>query len=252
MKDTFIYFLITSSILKEDQVGKSSHSTIFVEKNNMKKLIIFDLDGTLVNTIADLAHSTNQALEQHGFPTHEVSEYKHFVGNGINKLFERALPEGERTTKNIAKIRKAFLAHYDSHNVDHSKPYPGIPELLNELQDKGIQVAVASNKYQAATRKLIAHFFPTILFTDVLGQREGINPKPDPGIVHEIVTQAGVSKKDVLYVGDSGVDMETAINSGVTSCGVTWGFRPRTELEQFQPDHIVEKAEDILRLISRA
>lgn len=217
----------------------------------MKKLVIFDLDGTLLNTIADLAESANYALEKNGFPTHEVSEYKFFVGNGINKLLERALPEGEKSEENIARVRKEFLKHYDLHNIDRSEPYPGIPELLDTLQENGIQIAVASNKYQAATRKLIAHFFPTILFTEVLGQREGINPKPDPGIVHDIIAIAGVSKKDVLYVGDSGVDMQTAINGEVTSCGVIWGFRPQTELEKFKPCHIAEKAEDILSFLKK-
>ena len=215
----------------------------------MKKLVIFDLDGTLLNTIADLAQSTNYALQQNGFPTHEVHEYNFFVGNGINKLFERALPEGEKTAENVAKVRDKFLGHYDSHNMDRSEPYPGIPELLVALQSKGIQIAVASNKYQSATRKLITHYFPTIRFTEVLGQREGINPKPDPRIVHDIVALAGVSEEEVLYVGDSGVDMQTAINSDVTACGVTWGFRPRTELEKFQPDHIAEQAEDIISFL---
>lgn len=212
----------------------------------MKRLIIFDLDGTLLNTIADLAHSTNHALRLNSFPIHDVSEYNFFVGNGINKLFERALPEGEKTEGNILKVREAFLKHYDLHNTDRSVPYPGIPELLERLQGKGIKLAVASNKYQAATRKLIAHFFPSIRFTKVLGQREGVKTKPDPGIVNEIVEQANISKEDTLYVGDSDVDMQTAINGGVTSCGVTWGFRPRAELEKYAPDHIAEKAEDIL------
>ncbi len=202
-----------------------------------------------MNTIADLAHSTNHALRQNGFPTHDVSEYKYFVGNGINKLFERALPEGEKTEENIARIRKAFLEHYDSHNTDLSLPYPGIPELLARLQGKGIKLAVASNKYQAATRKLVAHFFPAIRFTEILGQREGIKTKPDPGIVNEIVERAGVSKEETLYVGDSDVDMQTAINGQVSACGVTWGFRPRAELEKYTPDHIAEKADDILKFI---
>lgn len=215
----------------------------------MKNLVIFDLDGTLLNTIVDLANSTNYALDQMGFPTHEVSEYNFFVGNGIHKLFERALPEGEKTEENIRKVREVFLKHYDSHNTDQSTPYPGIPELLAALQEKGIKLAVASNKYQAATRKLIAHFFPTIRFTEILGQREGVKVKPDPTIVYDILAQAKLSKEETLYVGDSGVDMQTAINSGVTACGVTWGFRPRAELEKFSPDHIAEKAEDILSFL---
>lgn len=105
----------------------------------MKKLVIFDLDGTLLNTIADLAHSTNHALRQNGFPTHDVKEYNFFVGNGINKLFERALPEGEKTAENILKVREEFLKHYDLHNTDRSVPYPGVPELLALLQERGIK-----------------------------------------------------------------------------------------------------------------
>ncbi len=215
----------------------------------MKKLIIFDLDGTLLNTIADLAHSTNFALESNGFPTHEIEEYKYFVGNGINKLFERALPEGEKSEENIAKVRNVFLVHYDRHNADHSRPYEGMVELLEQLQKKGIKLAVASNKYQAATEKLVPHFFPTVSFVVILGQREGINPKPDPTIVHDILSVANVTKEETLYVGDSNVDMQTAINSGVDACGVAWGFRPVAELGAYHPKYIAHKAADILSYI---
>ena len=194
----------------------------------MKKLLIFDLDGTLLNTIADLAHSTNYALEKNGFPAHHLEEYNYFVGNGINKLFERALPEGEKTEENIAKIRQDFLAHYDVHNADASRPYEGIPELLQALQDKGIQLAVA---------------------TAVLGQREGVKTKPDPGIVSEIREKAHVEAADTLYIGDSNVDMQTAINSGVDACGVTWGFRPASELESYHPKYIAQKASGILDML---
>ena len=133
----------------------------------MKKLAIFDLDGTLLNTIADLAHSTNYALNKLGYPTHEIEKYNFMVGNGINKLFERALPEGEKTEENVLRVRKEFIPYYDIHNADDSRPYPGVPELLTDLQSAGIQIAVASNKYQAATEKLIAHYFPNIHFTAV-------------------------------------------------------------------------------------
>ena len=189
------------------------------------------------------------ALQTLGYPTHEVASYNFMVGNGINKLFERALPEGEKTEENVLRVRKEFLLHYDRHNADESRPYPGIPELLETLQHKGYKLAVASNKYQAATEKLIAHYFPGIRFVAVFGQREGVKVKPDPAVVHDILRIAGVSKDEVLYVGDSGVDMQTAINSGVTSCGVTWGFRPRTELESFCPDYIADKAETILSIV---
>lgn len=212
----------------------------------MKKLVIFDLDGTLLNTIADLAHCTNYALSKLGYPTHKAEQYPFMVGNGINKLFERALPEGEKTEENVLRVRKEFIPYYDMHNADDSRPYPGIPELLSYLQAADIQIAVASNKYQAATRKLIAHYFPEIHFIAVFGQREGIKVKPDPTIVFDILQLAGVAKEDVLYVGDSGVDMQTAANAGVAACGVTWGFRPRTELEEFQPEYIVDSAEEII------
>ena len=217
----------------------------------MKKLVIFDLDGTLLNTIADLANSTNYALKVLGYPIHEPDKYNFMVGNGINKLFERALPDGEKTEENVLRVRQEFVPYYDQHNADKSRPYPGVTELLETLQTAGMQLAVASNKYQAATEKLIAHYFPNIKFTAVFGQREGIPVKPDPIIVKEILQIAKVQEEETLYVGDSGVDMQTAINAGVTSCGVTWGFRPRTELEEFNPDYIVTGAKEIIDIIKK-
>ena len=215
----------------------------------MKKLVIFDLDGTLLNTIADLAHSTNYALNKLGYPTHEIEKYNFMVGNGIDKLFERALPEEEKSKENVLRVRKEFVPYYDIHNADDSRPYPGIPELLSYLQDAGVQIAVASNKYHAATKKLVDLYFPEIHFTAVLGQREGVKVKPDPIIVSDILEIAKVAKEEALYVGDSGVDMQTAANAGVTACGVTWGFRPRTELEEFNPSYIADTAGEIKNLI---
>ena len=215
----------------------------------MKKLVIFDLDGTLLNTIADLAASTNHALQACGFPTHDVSAYRYFVGNGIMKLFERALPEEARSVEQLARIRVLFVPYYDAHNMDRSCPYPGMVALLTRLQAEGVALAVASNKYQAATEKLVAHFFPGISFVKILGQREGIPTKPDPGIVNEIVAAAGVAKSDVLYVGDSNVDMQTALNGGVDACGVTWGFRPKEELAAYHPRLLAERAEEIAEVV---
>lgn len=215
----------------------------------MKKLVIFDLDGTLLNTIADLAASTNQALHHFGYPVHPIEAYPFFVGNGINKLFERALPEEERTEANVLRIRSRFIPYYDEHNAEFSTPYPGIPELLQILQEKNILLAVASNKYQSATEKLIAHYFPTIRFVQVWGQREGVPIKPDPTIVNDILATTGIHTDEVLYVGDSGVDMQTALNAGVDAIGVTWGFRPRTELEPLHPLAIIDQAEELLRYI---
>ena len=190
------------------------------------KLVIFDLDGTLLNTIADLATATNVALEHYGLPTHKEDEYKFFVGNGINKLFERALPEDKRNEEYVMKIRSIFVPYYDAHNSDLSRPYQGINELLLDLQNAGIKIAVASNKYQAAAVKLVKEFFPDINFAEILGQRDGVPSKPDPTIVNEITEHTGISKKDTVYVGDS--------------CG--WGFRPKAELESYNPDFIADDA----------
>ncbi len=214
-----------------------------------KRLAIFDLDGTLLNTIADLATATNQALEACGFPTHPIEAYPFFVGNGINKLFERALPAEARTEENILRIRAHFLPYYDEHNADLSRPYPGIPQLLENLQAAGIQVAVASNKYHRATEKLIRHYFPTIRFAAILGQREGVPIKPHPQIVEDILALVPVNKEEVIYIGDSGVDMQTALNAGVESIGVTWGFRPREELLQYSPTHLADTAKEIENII---
>ena len=214
-----------------------------------KRLAIFDLDGTLLNTIADLATATNQALDACGFPTHPIEAYPFFVGNGINKLFERALPAEARTEENILRIRAHFLPYYDEHNADLSRPYPGIPQLLENLQAAGIQVAVASNKYHRATEKLIRHYFPTIRFAAILGQREGVPIKPHPQIVEDILALVPVSKEEVIYIGDSGVDMQTALNAGVESIGVTWGFRPREELLQYSPTHLADTAKEIENII---
>ena len=217
----------------------------------MKKLIIFDLDGTLINTIADLGACTNYALEKLGYPTHDIESYKFRVGNGINNLFRRALPEGEKTDENVLRVRREFIPYYNAHNTDLSRPYPGMVELLEALQTEGILLAVASNKYQEATTKIIGELYPSIRFSAVLGQREGINIKPDPQIVFDILQATGVDKADVLYVGDSGVDMQTGLNAGVETCGVTWGFRPRTELEPFHPQHIVDNVAELRQTIMK-
>lgn len=215
----------------------------------MKRLAIFDLDGTLLNTIADLANATNHALAEFGYPTHTTDEYRYFVGNGIDKLFERALPEGEKTQENILKIRNSFIPYYNIHNADQSRPYPGIEELLSTLQTKGMKLAVASNKYQEATTKLIRQYFPNIHFTAIFGQCKGIPTKPDPQVIEEIIRMAEVKKEDTIYTGDSCVDMQTGKNACVTTVGVSWGFRPRTELEAYHPDLIADNCEDILRFL---
>lgn len=213
------------------------------------KIAIFDLDGTLLNTIADLASAANYALEALGFPRRAEEECVQFVGNGVTKLLERALPDGAKTPANVERMRDAFFKYYDAHLWDATFVYPGMAELLEDLQARGVMLAVASNKYQSATERLVKHFFPQIKFFDVLGQREGFPVKPDPDIVYEILLSGGAQKQDVLYVGDSDVDMQTAKNAGVRVCAVTWGFRSRELLETFRPDFITDHPQDIVTMI---
>ena len=214
-----------------------------------KKLVIFDLDGTLLNTIDDLAESANYSLRALGYPSHDAATIRSFVGNGINKLIERSLPEGEKTEANVQRMRNVFIPYYDAHNADLSVPYAGIPDVLRSLQNKGILLAVASNKYQEATAKLVAHYFPEINFVKVLGQRTEVPIKPDPTIVFDIINEAGVSREEVLYVGDSGVDMQTALNASVDAVGVTWGFRPKHELASYPALAIIDSAMELLNYV---
>ncbi|MBR1964927.1 MAG: HAD family hydrolase [Muribaculaceae bacterium] len=217
----------------------------------MKKLVIFDLDGTLLNTIDDLGAAANYALEQCGFPTHQISSYPFFVGNGVKRLLERVLPEDARTEALAEQMRTHFMQYYDSHNVDKTVPYPGIVELLEQLASRGVKMAVASNKYQSAVEKLIAHYFPMVEWVAVEGQKEDVPVKPDPSIVFEILLKNPTPKAEVLYVGDSGVDMETARRACVESVGVTWGFRPVKELQDFYADNIVNVASEILSIVDK-
>ena len=215
----------------------------------MKKLAIFDLNGTLLNTIEDLGYAANHALQAHGYPTHSIASYPFFVGNGVRRLIERVLPEDARTEATIDRLLVTFKEYYNDHNTDYTKPYEGIPELLSLLSSRGVAIAVASNKYQAATEKLISHFFPTLSFIAVEGQKEGVPVKPDPSIVFEILAKAKTPKADTIYIGDSGVDMETARRACVDSVGVTWGFRPEKELVENHADTIVNSPGDIEKLV---
>lgn len=217
----------------------------------MIKLVIFDLDGTLLNTIADLGNSTNHALATLGYPTHQLGEYNMMVGNGIDVLFERALPEGEKSVENIAKMRKAFIEYYKKNLTAKTEIYPGVEELVHEINKRGIALAVASNKYQDGTATLVKHFFPTIPFVATLGQRQGIPTKPDPQIISDILRLHPVMCDEVLYVGDSGVDMQTAANANLIACGVSWGIRPVEELKAFNPHYIVDNANEILAIIDK-
>ncbi len=205
-------------------------------------IIIFDLDGTLLNTIDDLGYACNYALEKKGYPTYPISAYPAMVGDGINNLIRRALPEAERTEENIMRVREYFVPYYNAHNCDYTRPYDDIPELLAALKARGYQLAVASNKYQAATEKIVNHFFPSV-FDVVLGERDGVERKPCPKIVFDIRAQL---PGDVLYVGDSLVDYQTALNAEVPFVGCSWGFVPRERLKAAGVRNIVDQAMDIL------
>ncbi len=218
-------------------------------KMSMKRMVIFDLDGTLLNTIDDLATSVNYALSVNGYPTHEVVEYPAFVGNGIDKLIERAMPRNARTHELVMRVKSDFVAYYDEHNAVYTRPYDGINALLMTLQERNVLLAVASNKYHEATLSIIAHYFPSIAFVAVLGQRENFPKKPHPAIVNEILSIAHVDASDVLYVGDSDVDMTTALLAGVESVGVTWGFRSEENLREAGACHIINTPNDLLQLM---
>lgn len=215
-------------------------------------LVIFDLDGTLLNTIADLAEASNYALEKCGYPKHSPAAYPYYVGNGVRRLLERVLPDDDRTEENVERMHRYFVEYYGANLTRHTEPYPGIRQLLHDLRDNGIRVAVASNKYQAAVSELISHFFPEVEWAAVHGHREGVPVKPDPSIVFSILSECPTPKSEVLYVGDSGVDMVTARRASVTSVGVTWGFRSEKELRENYADHIADTPDRILRLALEA
>ncbi|MDE6526780.1 MAG: HAD family hydrolase [Muribaculaceae bacterium] len=217
----------------------------------MKTYVIFDLDGTLLNTIDDLANATNHALRKLGFPTHGMWVYPNMVGNGVAKLIERALPDDSRSEKNINDALAAFREYYDENCCRYTRPYPGITELLEDLTAKGINLAVTSNKYQEAVTKIVSHYFPDANFRAILGNTDGMPRKPDPSIVFKALSMCPTAKAQVLYVGDSGVDMETARRACVESVGVTWGFRPIAELKDAYADHIVSTPRQIAELIEK-
>lgn len=213
-------------------------------------IIIFDLDGTLINTIDDLGQACNYALAACGFPTHKIEDYPRLVGNGINKLIERALPEKLRQEETVMQVREHFVPYYDEHNCDYTRPYEGIPQLLKTLKEQGHYLAVASNKYQVATEKIVAQLFPGI-FDIVLGERENIARKPDPQIVYDILSTLNtqLSTTNCLYIGDSLVDAQTAKAANLPFVACTWGFCTREQLLTVTPDHMVNHPLEILTLI---
>lgn len=208
---------------------------------------IFDLDGTLLDTLQDLADSVNYALRRHGMPTHSVDDIRRFVGNGVRRLMERAVPDGAANPQFDA-VFATFRQYYMQHSLDTTRPYADIPELIHELKQRGCRLAVVSNKMMAATQELIAHFFPEI---DVaIGENEaaGIRKKPAPDTVLEALRQLTSPTGEVVYIGDSDVDIETAKNSGLPCISVLWGFRDRDFLTAHGATTFVETPLEILTL----
>ena len=228
----------------------------------MYNVYIFDLDGTLLDTLQDLANSVNYALRQHHMPEHSIDDIRRFVGNGVRLLMERAIPDGARNPQ-FEDTFATFRQHYMQHSLDTTRPYDGIPELIQELKVRGCKLAVVSNKMMAATQELVHHFFPEI---DVaIGEHEatGIRKKPAPDTVYEALRQLAVSSRPLavsqkptansqqataVYVGDSDVDIQTARNSGLPCISVLWGFRSRDFLLAHGATAFAERPEDILTL----
>lgn len=215
----------------------------------MNKLVIFDLDGTLLNTIADLAAGVNHTLAAHDLPQHTIDEYTLMVGNGMRKLIMRALP-GELAADDafVDNMLAEFLSYYADHIDVHTKPYPGVPELISTLSAQGYKLAVASNKIQAGAEKLIQKFFPDTDFVAVMGNSPLYPLKPDAALVEYIMDKAGTDRTHTVMVGDSGTDIQTARNAGIPVIAVSWGFRPRHELTV--ADFIADDTSQVIARIS--
>ena len=206
---------------------------------------IFDLDGTLLDTLQDLATSVNYALRQHAMPEHSIDDIRRFVGNGVRKLMERAVPDGAQNPL-FESAFATFRQYYMQHSLETTRPYDGIPEMLDELKRRGCRIAVVSNKMMAATQELIAHFFPQIEVAIGEHEAEGIRKKPAPDTVREALRQLGVTTKNAVYVGDSDVDIETAYNSGLPCISVLWGFRDRDFLLSHGATTLISCPEELL------
>ena len=207
------------------------------------KTYIFDLDGTLLSTLADLAASTNYALRTHHMPERSLDEVRRFVGNGVKKLMERAIPDGLNNPL-FEETFATFRQHYMQHNLDTTQPYPGIMQLLEQLKAEDKNIAVVSNKFYAATRELCRHFFGGLVPV-AIGEREDIRKKPAPDTVIEALRELGVDKEGAVYIGDSDVDIMTAKNSGMPCVSVLWGFRDKEFLLEHGATTLILKPEEM-------
>ncbi len=212
------------------------------------KAAIFDLDGTLINSLDDLANTANLVLQKYGFSTYETAAYKKMVGNGIHKLMERALPQGTEK-KLIDKAFDEFLAFYAEHQFDYTAPYEGIREMLELLKKRQIKLAICTNKEEKAAQKIVERFFGRDYFFAISGDKPGFLPKPDPKKVLSIAAQMNLSPEEIIYVGDSDVDMKTGLNAKMLPVGVLWGFRSREELLANGAAILLEKPSEMLQKI---
>ncbi len=205
----------------------------------MYQTVIFDLDGTLLDTIQDLADAGNWVCRRNGWPEHSVEEFKQMVGGGIPNLVKRFSPEGSRSSLLLACTIAKFTEYYGAHNMDKTRPYDGIPELLARLGERGVTLAVYSNKADGFSREIVEHYFPGV-FQLVRGHIKGTPVKPDPAGIHAVLQELAADPAQTLFVGDSNVDVYTGHNGGLTVCGVTWGFRGRQELESAGADRLAD------------
>ena len=211
------------------------------------KAVIFDLDGTLLDTLTDLAEGTNYALRVNGFPERTLDEIRRFVGNGAHKLIERAVPDGQIEAA-LEKVRQDFNVYYKIHCKDHTGPYPGIMEMLQELVQQGYSLGVVSNKPDFAVQELIPEYFPGI-FASVSGERQGVAKKPAPDLIREAMKNLHADSSESVYVGDSEVDLEAAANAGIPCISVAWGFKGREFLEEQQAEMIIEAPAEIQKYL---
>ena len=216
----------------------------------MYKAVIFDLDGTLLNTLDDLAAAGNHTLRALGFAPRPVDDYRLLVGNGIPKLVERMLPGGHKGPATQALALDLFGRYYAAHKADATAPYPGIPALVHALRAAGIPMGVVSNKDDAMAKAVMETYFPGLFWPEnVAGRRDAVPAKPDPTLVNEMRAAWGLPREEVLYAGDSNVDIETARNAGLDSCGVLWGFRSRQELEAAGAVHLAHSPAALAALL---
>lgn len=212
----------------------------------MKKGCIFDLDGTLVNSLMDLAMSTNQVLKMHDLPTHDISEYNQFVGNGVKKLIERALPKEQIDL--LEECLDEFYTLYDEHCLDYTQPYEGVKELIQALKDEGIKLSVVTNKPHHLAVKIVENLFPDT-FESILGQQDLYPTKPHPESTFIALMGMKLRKEECYFIGDSNVDIQTGYQAEMDTIGVSWGFRGREELEKEEATYVVDKPYEIKEII---